>query len=79
MDPGLSAGIDPVQVVTRFFSEPSNLDPHTVHLRTQMRFITTLSCDLEPNINKPTSRKIVVSADLYPDLSPGLNSGWVIS
>ena len=38
-----------------------------------------LSFDLEPNITKPTSRKIVVSSDLGPDPSAGLDSGGVIA
>ena len=44
-----------------------------------MRFVKTLSCDLEPDINKPTSRKIVVSADLGTDMSAGIDSGGVIA
>ena len=35
-----------------------------------MRFFTPLSCDLEPEITKPTPRKIFASSDLAPDLDP---------
>ena len=44
-----------------------------------MRLFTPLSCDLEPDITKPTSRKIVVSSDLDSDMSAGLGSGEVIN
>ena len=44
-----------------------------------MRLKTPLSCDLEPYITNPTSRNIVVSNDMYPDLSAGLDSGKVIA
>ena len=43
-----------------------------------MRFVTPLSIDLDPEITKPTSRKIFVSADLVPDLSAVLYYGGVI-
>ena len=66
----LAPDFDPVQGIDRVFSESSNLDPHTSHLRNQTRFITPLSCDLETDIIKPTSRKIFVSDDLSPDLAP---------
>ena len=62
--------LGPVQTIARVFSEPSNHDPHTSRLQTQTRFLTSLSCDIEPDITKPTSRKIVVSSDLAPDLGP---------
>ena len=75
MDPD----IDPVESISQFFSKPSNHDPHTSRLQTQTRFITPLICDIEPDITKPTSRKIVVSDDLGPDLSAGLDSGGVIA
>ena len=74
----LAPDLDPVQGITRFFSEPSNIEPHTSRLLTQTRFVTPLSCDLEPDITKPTSRKIVVSSDLNPDLSASVDSGGVI-
>ena len=63
----LDTDLDPVQAIDRIFNETSNHDPHTSRLRTQMRFFTPLSCDLETEITKPTSRKIVVSSDLGPD------------
>ena len=44
-----------------------------------MQFFTPLSYDLEPDITKPTSRKIVVSSDLAPDPSASLDSEGVIS
>ena len=46
-------------------------------LRTQMRFFTPLSCDLEPDITKPNPRKIVVSSDLDLDTSTSFGSGGV--
>ena len=66
--PDISAGLDHVQGIARVFREPSNLDPYTLRLITQIRFVTYLSCDLEPDIIKTTSRKIFVSYDLYPYL-----------
>ena len=60
----LDPDLDPVQAIARVFSETSNHDPHTSHLRTQTQFFTPLSCDLETEITKPTSRNIFVSADL---------------
>ena len=75
MDPDL----DPVQAISQGFSEPYNHEPHTSCLQTQTRFFTPLSCDLEPEITKPTSRNIVVSSDLAPDMSAGLGSGGVIA
>ena len=71
MDPDL----DPVQGIDRVFSESSNIEPRTSRLRTQMRFVTPLSFDLKHDITKPTSRKIIVSADLNSDLSDILYSG----
>ena len=52
---------DPVQAIARVFSETS-------------KFFTPLQCDLEPETNKPTSRKIVVSSNLPPDPSADLAS-----
>ena len=66
----LAPDLDPVQEISRVFRKSSNLDPHISLLRTQTRFVTILSCDLKPDITKPASSKIVVSADLYPDLDP---------
>ena len=69
----VSADIDPdlypFQGTTRFLSKLSNLDPQTSRLQTQTRFFTPLSCVLEPDITKPTSRKIVVSAKTKPSKS----------
>ena len=74
----LDPDIDPVKAINRLFSKPCNNYPHTSRLRIQTRFVTPLSCDLKPDITKPTSRKIIVSSDIGPDLSAGLDSGWVI-
>ena len=68
LDPDLSAGFDSGWVISSVFREPSNIDPHTSHLRTQAGFVTPLSFDLKPEIAKPTFRNIVVSANLDPDL-----------
>ena len=57
----MDTNIDPVHGIAQVFSEPSNLDAQILRLQTQTRFVTPLSCDLEPDITKPTSRKIVVS------------------
>ena len=73
LSPDLSAGI------AILFSKPTNIEPHTSHLRTQMRFVTPLSIDLEPDINKPTSKNIYVSSDRDPDISACWYSGWVIA
>ena len=50
--------LDTFQGITRVFIEPSNIDPYTSRLRNQTRFFTSLSCYLELDITKPTSRKI---------------------
>ena len=55
------------------------LTPHTSRLRTQTRYVTPISCDLEPGITKSTSRNIFISADMDPDLSDGLDSGRAIA
>ena len=55
------------------FSKPSNIYHHTSRLRTHTRFTTPLSDDLKPDITNPTSRKIVLSSDMAPDLSAGHN------
>ena len=60
MAPDISYGLVPVQVISQFFSETSNIDPHTSRIRTQMQFITPLSCDLKPEIPNPTYRRVVV-------------------
>ena len=46
----------------------SDIDPDTSQLQTQMRFATLLSCDIEPDITITTSRNIVVTDDLAPDI-----------
>ena len=63
----LNPDLDPVQEIARVFSETS-------------KFFTPLQCDLEPEIgleteiNKPTSRKIIVSSNFSPDPSADLAS-----
>ena len=56
-----------------------DLDPLTSWLIIQTRFVTSSSCDLDPDITMPTSRKIFVSAGLYLDLSAGLDTDQVIT
>ena len=79
MDPDLLAGFYNFQGIGQVFFEPSNIDHHTSRLRTQTRFITSLSCDLKPDINKPISREILVSYDLALDMSASIYSGREIS
>ena len=55
----LAPYLDPVQAIAPVFSKTS-------------KFFTPLQCDLEPELNKPTSRKIDVSSNLYPDSSSDL-------
>ena len=73
----LDLDLDPVHAISQVFSEPSNHDPHTSCLQNQMWFATPLSFDLEPDITTPTYRNIVVSANIGPDLSAGIDSGGV--
>ena len=61
----LAPDLDPVQAISPVFSETS-------------KFFTPLQCDLEPKINKPTSRKIDVSYNLSPDPSSDLASRKII-
>ena len=77
LDPNQSAGIDYGGVIAQGFCGPSNHEPHISRLRTQMRFFTPLSCDLEPDITKPNPRNIVISSDLDPDTSTSFGSGGV--
>ena len=56
----LDPDLDPVQGISQVFRKPSNIDPRTSRLKAQMRFVTLLSCDLEPDISKPSSRNIVI-------------------
>ena len=58
--------------IAQVFRGPSNHDPHISRLRTNSRFFTPLICDAEPDITKPTPRKIFVSSDLAPDRSASL-------
>ena len=51
---------------------PSDIDHHTSCLITQNQFVTSLSCDLEPDTTMTISWKIFISADLDPYLSEGL-------
>ena len=78
LDPDMDPYLDPVQSIARVFRKTSNHDPHTSRLQTQTRFFTPLCCDIETEITNPTSRKIVVSSDLDPDPSSGLDSKGVI-
>ena len=66
---GIAPDIDHLQVINQVLSKPSISNPQTSRLQTQTRFITPLSCDLELDITKPTSRKIVVSAETKPSKS----------
>ena len=75
----MAPDLDPVQGMSRVISEPFNLDPQRLRLRTHTWFVTLLSCDLEPDITKPTYRKIFISDDLDPDLSDSRDSIQVIS
>ena len=70
--------LDPIQAIAQVFSKPSNREHHTSGFRTQTRFFKPLSCDIEHDITKPTFRKIVVSSDLGPDPSAGLDSVGLI-
>ena len=71
--PDITAGLNPVREISWFLHKPSNLYPHISRLQTQIQFVTSLSCELEPNITNPTSRRIFSSADLAPDLSFSLD------
>ena len=57
--------LDPVQAIARVFSKT-------------FKFFTPLCCDIEPEITKPTSRKIVVSYNLYPYPSANLFSRNIV-
>ena len=61
----LAPDLDPVQAIASVFSETS-------------KFFTPLQCDLEPEINKPTSRKIDISSNLSPDPSSNLASRKIV-
>ena len=66
----LSSGLDYGVAIAPGFRGSSNHDPHISRLRTQTRFFTPLSCDIEPDTTKPNPRKIFASSDLAPDLDP---------
>ena len=53
----LAPDLDPFQGINRAFSKPYNIDPKISHFQTKKRFVTPLSCDLEPDITKPTFSK----------------------
>ena len=57
--------LDPVQAIDPVFSETSE-------------FFTPLQYDLEPEINKPTSRKIDVSSNLSPDPSSNIATRKIV-
>ena len=61
----LSPNIDPVQAIAPVSRETS-------------KFFIPLQCDLEPEINKPPSRKIVVSSNSSPDPSADLASRNIV-
>ena len=61
----LAPDLDPVQAMAPVFSETS-------------KFFTPLQCNLEPEINKPTSRKIDVSYNFLPDPSYDLASSKIV-
>ena len=61
----LNPDLDPVQAISRVFSKT-------------YKFFTPLQCYLEHEINKPTSRKIFVSSNLYPDPSADLASRKIV-
>ena len=79
MDTDLSPGLDSGATIAPGFRGTSNHDPHISRLRTQTRFFIPLSCDLEPDITNRTSRKIILSSDLAPDTSAGLDYGGAIA
>ena len=67
----LNPDIDPVQAIARVFSKTS-------------KFFTPLQCDpepeidIEPEINKPTSSKIVLSYNLAPGLPADIASRKIV-
>ena len=71
--------LDSRGVIAQGFCGPYNHDPHISRLRTQTRFFTPLSCDIEPDITNPTSSKIVVSSDLGPNQWAGIYSKGLLS
>ena len=61
----LNPDLDPVQEIAPVFSETS-------------KFFTPLQCDLEPEMNNSTSRKIDDSSNLPPDPSSDLASRKIV-
>ena len=61
----LNPDLYPVQAIARVSCKTS-------------KFFTPIQCDLEPEINKPTSRKIVVPYNLPPDPSTDLASRKIV-
>ena len=62
----VNIGLNPLKVPTYF---PSGIDPHASRLWTQKRFVTSLSCDLEPDIPIPTYQDIFILDGMAPELS----------
>ena len=61
----LNPDLDPVQAIAPVFSENS-------------KFFTPLQRDIEPGINKPNSKKIVISSNLLPDPLDDLASREIV-
>ena len=55
-----SARLDSGGAITQGFCGPSNHDPHIPRLQTQTRLFTPISCDLEPDITKPTPNEAYI-------------------
>ena len=75
-DKFITFGINFLKVTT---DVTSNINPHSSQIWTQTWFLKFISCDLEPDTTKPTYQKIVISADLSPDMSAGFGSDMYIS
>ena len=73
------SGLDSKGTIAQGFRVPSNNDPHISRLLKQTQLYTPLSCDIEPDITKPTPRKIFSSSDLATDTSAGLDSEGAIA
>ena len=72
----VNIGLNPLKVPTYF---PSGIDPHASRLWTQKRFVTSLSCDLEPDIPIPTYQDIFILNGMTPELSAVIDPGWAIN
>ena len=80
MPPDLSADLASREIVVSSDLDP-DLDPVQAIapvFRETYKFFTPLQCDLEPEVNKPTSKKIVVSSNLSPDPSSDLTSRKIV-